>query len=87
MGDAGTDMPRSLAESLENTKVDYVQLGASGLRVSIPILGAMSFGKLDLHFIYESVIMWFELLVTFPFERMQGTALSERAVDRRVEAH
>jgi aryl-alcohol dehydrogenase-like predicted oxidoreductase len=44
MGDAG--MPRSLAESLENTKVTYVQLGASGLRVSIPILGAMSFGKL-----------------------------------------
>jgi hypothetical protein len=44
MGDAG--MPKSLTESLENTKVDYVQLGASGLRVSIPILGAMSFGKL-----------------------------------------
>ncbi len=45
MGDAG--MPRSLAESLENTKVTYVQLGASGLRVSIPILGAMSFGHKD----------------------------------------
>jgi hypothetical protein len=43
MGDAG--MPKSLSDSLENTKVDYVQLGASGLRVSIPILGAMSFGE------------------------------------------
>ena len=42
MGDAG--MPKSLADSLESTKVSYVQLGASGLRVSIPILGAMSFG-------------------------------------------
>jgi hypothetical protein len=46
MGDAG--MPRSLADSLEGTKVDYVQLGRSGLRVSIPILGAMSFGGFDL---------------------------------------
>ncbi|KIW31507.1 uncharacterized protein PV07_03152 [Cladophialophora immunda] len=45
MGDAG--MPRSLRESLDNTKVSYVQLGASGLRVSIPILGAMSFGHKD----------------------------------------
>jgi len=45
MGDAG--MPRSLAESLDNTKVSYAQLGASGLRVSIPVLGAMSFGHKD----------------------------------------
>ncbi|KIX04903.1 uncharacterized protein Z518_05774 [Rhinocladiella mackenziei CBS 650.93] len=42
MGDAG--LPRSLQESLENTKVSYVQLGKCGLRVSVPILGAMSFG-------------------------------------------
>jgi len=40
-------MPKSLSDSLENTKVSYVQLGASGLRVSIPILGAMSFGHRD----------------------------------------
>ncbi len=44
MGDAG--LPRSLQESLNNTKVSYAQLGKSGLRVSIPILGAMSFGML-----------------------------------------
>lgn len=42
MGDAG--LPHSLQESLDNTKVSYVQLGKSGLRVSVPILGAMSFG-------------------------------------------
>ncbi|EXJ77616.1 alcohol dehydrogenase [Capronia epimyces CBS 606.96] len=45
MGDAG--IPRSLQESLDNTKVSYVQLGASGLQVSVPILGAMSIGHKD----------------------------------------
>jgi len=45
MGDAG--LPPSLKESLDNTKVSYAQLGASGLRVSVPILGAMSFGHKD----------------------------------------
>lgn len=36
--------PPSLQKTLEDTKVDYVQLGSSGLRVSWPILGCMSFG-------------------------------------------
>jgi hypothetical protein len=45
MGDAG--LPSSLAKSIEETKVSYAQLGKSGLRVSIPILGAMSFGHKD----------------------------------------
>jgi len=45
MGEAG--LPRSLQESLDSTKVSYAQLGASGLKVSIPILGAMSFGHKD----------------------------------------
>lgn len=31
-------------ESLENTKAIYKRLGNSGLRVSVPIFGAMSFG-------------------------------------------
>ncbi|CAK7210309.1 hypothetical protein SCUCBS95973_000735 [Sporothrix curviconia] len=33
-----------LAESVANTKVEYKRLGKSGLRVSVPIIGAMSFG-------------------------------------------
>ena len=45
---ATPDMPKALQKSFEGTKVDYVQLGKSGLRVSVPILGAMSFGKLTL---------------------------------------
>lgn len=44
MGDAG--VPRPLQESVDASKVEYKQLGNSGLRVSLPILGAMSFGKL-----------------------------------------
>lgn len=37
-------LPPSLKESVENTKVDYRQLGKSGLRISVPIFGCMSFG-------------------------------------------
>lgn len=37
-------MPLSLKESLEHSKAEYKSLGKSGLRVSVPILGAMSFG-------------------------------------------
>lgn len=44
---AQTTLPLSLKQSLEATKVSYTQLGKSGLRVSVPILGAMSFGHKD----------------------------------------
>ena len=37
-------LPQSVRASIEATKIDYRQLGKSGLRVSVPILGAMSFG-------------------------------------------
>jgi aryl-alcohol dehydrogenase-like predicted oxidoreductase len=37
--------PPSLKRSLETTKVEYVQVGSSGLRVSRPILGAMLLGS------------------------------------------
>lgn len=37
--------PASLQESLDNTKVEYVQLGKSGLRISSPILGTMGIGS------------------------------------------
>ena len=40
-------LPQSLKESVENSKAEYVHLGKSGLRVSIPILGAMSIGHPD----------------------------------------
>ena len=38
-------MPDSLRIPLEATKVEYRRLGKSGLKVSVPILGAMSFGN------------------------------------------
>ena len=41
---AATEMPEPLRVSLESTKVEYVRLGKSGLKVSVPILGAMSIG-------------------------------------------
>lgn len=38
-------LPSTLQKSQDETKVEYVRLGESGLRISIPILGAMSFGS------------------------------------------
>lgn len=38
------ELPRSLKESVDSSKAEYRQLGKSGLRVSVPILGAMTFG-------------------------------------------
>ncbi|WAO94653.1 Aldo-ket-red domain-containing protein [Fusarium falciforme] len=46
---ASQNLPISLKNSLDATKVDYAQLGASGLRVSVPILGCMSFGSKKWH--------------------------------------
>lgn len=39
-----TDLPPTLKASVESQKAEYKQLGRSGLRVSVPILGAMGFG-------------------------------------------
>jgi len=44
MANQGLSGPEALKISVENTKVDYVRVGKSGLKVSVPILGAMSFG-------------------------------------------
>ncbi|KAI0891651.1 Aldo/keto reductase [Annulohypoxylon nitens] len=38
-------IPLSVQKSLDGTKVEYVRVGSSGLRVSTPILGAMSLGS------------------------------------------
>ncbi len=40
-----TVLPESLKRSLEGSKAEFVNLGKSGLKVSVPILGAMSFGS------------------------------------------
>ncbi|KAI1799528.1 Aldo/keto reductase [Daldinia bambusicola] len=37
-------LPQSLKESLDNTKVEYRRLGNSGLKISVPVFGCMSFG-------------------------------------------
>lgn len=38
------NVPPSLKGSIETSKAEFRQLGKSGLRVSVPIFGAMSFG-------------------------------------------
>ncbi|KAI9721565.1 MAG: hypothetical protein M1812_002327 [Candelaria pacifica] len=39
------EIPQKLKQSLEASKTEYKRLGQSGLKVSVPILGAMSFGN------------------------------------------
>lgn len=41
------EIPRYLKESIDSTKVEYRRLGKSGLQISVPILGAMSFGSAE----------------------------------------
>ncbi len=35
---------QSVKDSVEATKAEYRRLGKSGLRISVPVLGAMSYG-------------------------------------------
>jgi hypothetical protein len=39
-----SNAPQSLQQSLDDTRAGYRTLGNSGLRVSVPIFGAMSIG-------------------------------------------
>ena len=38
------ELPKELRESVENSKCEYRRLGNSGLKISVPIFGCMSFG-------------------------------------------
>jgi hypothetical protein len=37
-------IPKSIQDGLDASKAEYRSLGTSGLRVSVPILGCMSYG-------------------------------------------
>ena len=38
------EMPPLLKESIEHSKCEYKRLGKTGLKISVPVMGAMSFG-------------------------------------------
>lgn len=40
-------VPEALQKSVDASKAEYVRLGNSGLRISVPIFGAMSIGHPD----------------------------------------
>ena len=42
---SGPPIPAPIQKSINETKVDYVQLGTSGLRISVPIFGTMGLGS------------------------------------------
>ena len=41
---SSNDLPAQLKASLEASKCEYRNLGKSGLRISVPVFGCMSFG-------------------------------------------
>lgn len=45
MGSTAPEIPQGLQDSVAHSKAEYKRLGKSGLRVSVPILGAMSIGQ------------------------------------------
>lgn len=94
MGDSG--MPNSLAQSYNSTKVSYHQLGACGLRVSVPILGAMSFGHKDWQpwvvsdeAEVEKLLLgaWERGLNTWDTANVYSNGVSEEMIGRIVKKH
>lgn len=91
---ASKALPTSLQKSLDETKVDYVNLGSSGLQISVPILGAMSFGSKEwspwlleeeesikvLAAAYERGIN------TWDTANMYGNGLSEEIIGKAIKA-
>lgn len=68
MGSTEAELPKSLAKSVASSKAEYKRLGKSGLRVSVPILGAMSIGNSS----------WLEWVI----EEDQALPLLKAAFDR-----
>lgn len=82
---ATTNLPPRLKESVENSKCEYRRLGTSGLRVSVPIFGCMSFGdKRTLPWVIEEDEVY--LFAMFTFEPLtyihQALPLLKAAYDR-----
>lgn len=90
---AARTLPSSLKKSLEATKVDYVRLGCSGLRVSVPILGCMSFGTKKWHpwLLEEEEAMkilkaaYDRGINTWDTANMYSNGLSEEILGRAIE--
>ena len=64
------EMPRSLHQSINATKVEYRKLGNSGLRISNPILGCMHFGSSK----------WFDWVL----DETESIAVLKEAYDRGI---
>ncbi|KAK5076172.1 hypothetical protein LTS08_002682 [Lithohypha guttulata] len=94
MGDAG--MPQALQESVNSTKVSYAQLGKCGLRLSVPVLGAMSFGHkdwqpwvVDDEAEVEKLLLgaWERGLNTWDTANVYSNGVSEEMIGRIVKKH
>ena len=72
------NLPSHLKNSLEATKCEYRRLGNSGLKVSVPILGAMGFGNRQ----WMDWVMEEEKVVTAMLEKRSVKMQFAQSLDR-----
>ena len=88
-------LPASLQKSLNETKVEYVRLGDSGLRVSFPILGTMGFGSskwlpwvLDEEESIKLLKAAYDIgMNTWDTANMYSNGLSEQVIGKAIKQH
>ncbi|KAF2714941.1 aldo-keto reductase [Pleomassaria siparia CBS 279.74] len=86
-------VPASLQSSIDATKVEYAQLGSSGLRVSVPILGTMGIGsKAWLNWVMEEEqglellkAAWDRGLTTWDTANVYSNGLNEEIVGKALK--
>ena len=68
-------VPEGLQKSLDASKAEYVRLGNSGLRISVPIFGTMSLGdKRTLAWSIEEEEVCLPMLLSCPKVSMQTSS-------------
>ncbi|KAE8448473.1 hypothetical protein EG329_009354 [Mollisiaceae sp. DMI_Dod_QoI] len=86
-------VPASLQRSVDATKVEYVQLGSSGLRVSVPILGTMGIGsKAWMNWVMEEEeglellkAAWDRGLTTWDTANVYSSGVNEEIVGKAIK--
>ncbi|TPX12351.1 uncharacterized protein E0L32_006998 [Thyridium curvatum] len=88
-------IPPALQKSIDSSEVEYVNLGTSGLRVSVPILGAMGLGTPEWQpwvlAEEESIAVlkaaWDRGITTWDTADMYSNGISEEVIGKAIRRH
>lgn len=88
-------IPPALQKSIDTSEVEYVNLGTSGLRVSVPILGAMGLGTPEWQpwvlAEEESIAVlkaaWDRGITTWDTADMYSNGISEEVIGKAIRRH